>query len=288
MSERAAVDLAPEVCAAVLARFEALRQAWRSNEPLRVLYGRWYARMREALPARTLGPWIEIGSGPGFAREFIPELELSDIVKAPWHDRCVSADNLPFADGSVGALVLFDVLHHLPAPAKFFQEAVRVLRPGGRIVLCEPYISPVSSVVYRLFHPEPVDMRVQPLAQHGALDKDPFGSNQAISTLLCRSEGRRTLEQLFPMVKMLRFERLAGLSYPATGGFSHAPLLPVGLWRGLLALEDRLPAVVYRLIGFRLLAVIERIQDGNPERVPIPSRDGAPRAALAKPAGSPR
>ena len=256
MSERAAVELSADVCESVLARFEAFRQVWQSNEPLRVLYGRWYARMREALPER--GPWIEIGSGPGFAREFIPELELSDIVKAPWHDRCVSADDLPFADGSVGALVLFDVLHHLAAPGKFFQEAARVLRPGGRIVLCEPYISPVSSVVYRLFHPEPVDMRVQPLAEHGAFNKDPFASNQAISTLLCRKDGRRDLERLFPMLKMVSFERLAGLCYPATGGFSRPPLLPIGLWRALLALEDRLPAAAYRLIGFRLLAVIER------------------------------
>jgi SAM-dependent methyltransferase len=258
MCERAAVELSPEVCEGVLARFEVLRQAWRANEPLRVLYGRWYARMRRALPARDLGPWIEIGSGPGFAREFIPDLELSDIVRAPWHDRCVSADHLPFTDGSVGALVMFDVLHHLAAPAKFFQEAMRVLRPGGRIVLCEPYISPVSSVVYRLFHPEPVNMRVQPLAQHGVLDKDPFASNQAISTLLCRKGGRRELEQLSPMLKIVRFERMAGLSYPATGGFSRPPLLPLWLWRVLLAIEDRLPAVVYRLIGFRLLAVIER------------------------------
>jgi len=83
-------------------------------------------------------------------------------VKAPWHDRCVSADNLPFGDASLGALVLFDVLHHLAAPARFFGEAARVLRPGGRIVLCEPYISPLSFVVYRLFHEEPVDMRAQP------------------------------------------------------------------------------------------------------------------------------
>jgi len=35
-------------------------------------------------------------------------------------------------------------------------------------------------------------------------------------------------------------------------------LLPVGLWRVLLALEDRLPTAAYRLVGFRLLAVIER------------------------------
>src|ERR1017187_7770968 len=99
----------------------------------------------------------------GFAREFIPELELTDVVQAPWHGRRMSAEALLLEDGSVGALVLFDVLHHVAAPAAFFAEAARVLRPGGRIVLCEPYISPVSRWVYRRFHPEPVDMSVDPL-----------------------------------------------------------------------------------------------------------------------------
>jgi SAM-dependent methyltransferase len=259
MCESAAVDLSPEVCAGVLARFESQRQAWRANPLLRLLYGRWYRRIRELLPARERGSWIEIGSGPGFAAEFIPELELSDIVKAPWHHRCLSAESLPFADQSVGALVLLDVLHHLATPAKFFQEAVRVLSPGGRIVLCEPYISPLSFVIYRLFHEEPVDMRVQPLAEHGAHDKDPFESNQAIPTLLCRADGQRELGRRFPELRLIRFERMAGLSYPTTGGFSRAPLLPARLWRMLLGLEDRLPALVYRLIGFRLLAVIERL-----------------------------
>lgn len=257
MSE-SAVELSPEVRASVLARFENLRKAWRSNQALRVLYQRWYERIRDLLPASALGSWVEIGSGPGFAAEFIPQMELTDIVKAPWHQRCVSADSLPFADASVGALVMFDVLHHLSAPTKFFQEAVRVLRPGGRIVMCEPYISPVSWLVYRLFHEEPVDMRVNPLAEHGALDKDPFESNQSIPTLLCRPDGQRELGWLFPELKLTHFERLAGLSYPLTGGFSRSPFLPASLWNMLLRLEDQLPAILYRLMGFRLLAVLER------------------------------
>jgi hypothetical protein len=125
-------------------------------------------------------------------------------------------------------------------------------------VLCEPYISPVSSLVYRLFHEEPVDMKVKPLDEHGAVDKDPFDSNQAIPSLLCRPDGKRELSWLFPELDLTHFERLAGLSYPLTGGFSYSPLLPGWMWNGLLKLEDRLPAALYRLIGFRLLAVLER------------------------------
>ena len=133
-----------ETRARTLARFEDHRRAWETNPALRTLYADWYGRVAAALPPASLGPRVELGSGPGFARGFIPELELTDLVKAPWHDREVSAEALPFTDASLGALVLFDVLHHVPSPRRFFVEAARALKAGGRVVMCEPYIGPLS------------------------------------------------------------------------------------------------------------------------------------------------
>lgn len=261
MSDPASPELPAALRESTLARFEEHRRAWHANPTLRTCYGHWYGRLRQALPPHELGPWIEIGSGPGFAREFIPELELTDVVKAPWHARQMSAEALPLADSSVGALVLFDVLHHVAAPATFFAEAARVLRPGGRIVLCEPYISPVSRWVYRRFHPEPVDMSVDPLVaavQDTEATKDRFDSNQAIPTLIfCRDHGR-AFARMFPELGVVRVERTAGLAYPASGGFSHAPFLPVSLWRAWFAFENLLPELVFRGFGFRVLVVIER------------------------------
>ena len=62
-----------------------------------------------------------------------------------------------------------------------------MLAPGGRIVMCEPYISPMSWPVYRFFHEEPLDLGVDPLALQGSAGdgaRDPFDANQAIPTLL--------------------------------------------------------------------------------------------------------
>lgn len=238
--------------ARTLERFEAHRRAWDTNEALRLLYRRWYGRVKQALPAAR--PWVELGSGPGFAREFIPEMELTDVVRAPWHDRQVDAGALPHETGSVGALVLFDVLHHLPAPARFFAEAERVLVPGGRVILCEPYVGPLSYPIYRWFHEERLDLTVDPLAE--TTPGDPFDANQAIPTLLLDS-GAPALTIQFPRLRLVRYERLAGPAYPVSGGFSRGPLLPGPLWRTLLAIEDRLPAALFRLIGFRLFAVLE-------------------------------
>ena len=241
-----------------LARFEAHRRAWGENPALRALYADWYGRIAAALPPAALGPRIELGSGPGFARAFIPDLQLTDIVQAPWHDREVSADALPFADQSVGALVLFDVLHHLSDPRRFFGEAIRVLAPGGRIVMCEPYVSPLSYPVYKLFHEEPLDLSVDPLAPAAAVEgRDPFDSNQAIPSLLFGRHAARFAAEI-PALRLAHLEWLSGLSYPASGGFSRGPLLPERLWSALHRLERHVPASLFRLFGFRLLAVVER------------------------------
>jgi SAM-dependent methyltransferase len=244
---------------ATLGRFEEHRRAWRDNAALWTLYERWYGRVRDALPPG--GPWLELGSGPGFAREFIPGLILSDVVRAPWHDGQMTAEALPCAPGSLGALVLFDVLHHMQTPANFFAEATRVLRPGGRVVLCEPYVSVLSYPVYRFFHDEGLDFRASPFEENrrgsGAAEKNPFEANQAIPTLLFGRQ-RAEFERRFPALRIIHRESLGGLSYPASGGFSRRPLLPLPLWRGLLAIEERLPSFTFRLFGFRLLVVLER------------------------------
>lgn len=249
---------APDDDTRTLARFAAHQRAWQQNEALRALYASWYAKVRAALPDRALGRFVELGSGPGFAKHFIPELELSDVVKAPWHEHRISAEELPFPDQSLGALVLFDVLHHLPSPTVFMAEASRALKPGGRVVLCEPYLSALSYPVYRFFHEEGADPSVDPFSTlAGESNRDPFDGNQAVPTLML-VRGRAELERRFPALRVVSVERFAGPSYVASGGFSRRPLLPMVLWRALVAAEERLPAAAYRLLGFRLLAVLER------------------------------
>jgi SAM-dependent methyltransferase len=259
--------LSPALRESTLRRFAEHRRTWDNNPALRACYAHWYHQVREALPSPDLGEWIELGSGPGFAAEFIPDLVLTDIVQAPWHVRQVAAESLPFADGEVGALVLFDVLHHVGEPAEFFAEATRVLRPGGRILLLEPYISPLSYLIYHFFHPELVDLKVDPLAPHGVGTaragepaKDPFLSNQAVPTLIFCGGGGRRFARMFPQLRVTRTERLAGLAYPATGGFSRRPLLPLPLWKALFSVENLMPELVFRLFGFRIFVVIERLR----------------------------
>ena len=52
---------------------------------------------------------------------------------------------------------MLDVLHHIEYPIRFFKDAARALQPGGRLIFVEPGITPLSDVIYRALHEEPVD-----------------------------------------------------------------------------------------------------------------------------------
>lgn len=48
------------------------------------------------------------------------------------------AEALPFADASFAAAICTNSVHHYPEPARAVQEIVRVLAPGGRLVVGDP------------------------------------------------------------------------------------------------------------------------------------------------------
>jgi SAM-dependent methyltransferase len=62
---------------------------------------------------------------------------------------------VPVATGSMRCVLIRDVLHHLPAPEQAVAEAVRVLAPGGRLVVIEPNgANPLVALQARLIRAE--------------------------------------------------------------------------------------------------------------------------------------
>lgn len=122
---------------------------------LRGIYDQWYTAVANALPSGD-GAVFEVGTGAGFLEQFVPGLITSDIAPIGGVRVVLDAMRLPFQPGSCRAGVLVNVLHHIARPADFLTEAARVIRPGGALVMVEPWCSPWSSAVYR-WHHEPFD-----------------------------------------------------------------------------------------------------------------------------------
>ena len=232
------------------------REIWADKPVIRTIYGDYYRRIETWLaPGLTL----EIGGGSGNFKSRVPDAIALDIQSLPWLDVAADAHTLPFASGSIGNLVLVDTLHHLQSPYLFLQEASRILRPGGRLVMVEPAITPLSWLIYHFLHPEPVRLSEPPLAARD-LDpaRDPFDANQAIPTTLF-GRHRDEFHREFPNLKLLHRERFAVLSYLLSGGFRPWSLLPARFATGFLTFERLVDKVLGPLSAFRLLIVIESI-----------------------------
>ena len=162
------------------------RSVWDNKPVLRAIYDDYHRYILGALGED--GPILDIGAGSGHFRQMSDQIVSLDILPAPWVDVAGAAEALPFADGSIAGIAMLDVLHHLPSPMTFFNEAKRVLKPGGRIAMIEPGITPLSWCFFHYLHQEDVDMSVDPTAdQPPHVAEDPFASNQGLPT--CSSRG---------------------------------------------------------------------------------------------------
>jgi SAM-dependent methyltransferase len=232
------------------------RDTWKRKPALRAIYGDLYDRIAAAcVPGLT----IEIGGGIGNLKDRIPGVLATDVQFAPWLDCVADAQRLPIGSGCAANIVMVDVLHHIEFPRRFFDEAGRALRRGGRVVLIEPAITWGSAPFYRLFHEEPVRMRADPLAD-GRPDpgRDPYEANQAIPTLIA-TRHRARFHRMFPGLRIIKTDWFSFAVYPLSGGFKSWSLVPARLARAALVAERIFEPLLGRAAGFRVMLVIERL-----------------------------
>jgi SAM-dependent methyltransferase len=228
---------------------------WNRKSVLRAVYDDFYDRIAAFC---TSGLTIEIGGGIGNLKRRLADVVSTDIQFAPWLDCVADAQHLPFADGVAGNIVMIDVLHHIEFPVRFFREAERLLRPGGRIITVEPAITWGSTLFYRFLHQEPVRMSADPLLE-GMPDpnRDPYDSNQALPTLIA-TRNRQQFLRLFPGLRISRINWFSFVVYPLSGGFKPWSLIPAGLASRLLGIERAIEPVLGRWLAFRMVLVVEK------------------------------
>src|ERR1700737_886844 len=113
------------------------RESWDRRPVLRKIYETFYREIALHLADPRQGRIVELGSGIGVAKEFIPNCITTDIFPNPWLDQQENAYALTFTDSSVSNLILLDVFHHLIYPGTALKEFHRVLRVKGRVIMLE-------------------------------------------------------------------------------------------------------------------------------------------------------
>lgn len=210
------------------------RDIIRDKAFLFALYSEWYQRLVISLPRD--GEVLELGSGAGFFSDFYTGVITSEIFPTPNIRLVADACRLPFLKGVLAAIVMTDVFHHIPDVKLFLSEAERCLRPGGKILMIEPWRTPWSEWVYTRLHHEPF----LPWASWEFPTSGPLsGANGALPWIVFERD-RRAFKELFPRWRIADIELMMPFSYLVSGGVSHRSLLPGWMYGFSRALERRL------------------------------------------------
>lgn len=218
-----------------------------------------YSKIENSLVGNKI---LEIGSGAGLSVNFIKrqKIILTDILSWPQGkvQGSINAINLPFADNSFDSVFSLDAIHHMEFPVKAIAEACRVVRPGGRVVIVEPYISYFSFLVYKMFHKEQTTWNYK-ISPDGSVTSSTAseGEQATLQAMFYDDKWIRYIQKLTK--KELKFQRsyFSPISFFATGGLSNPLPVPAVLISIIIRLEKILPYRILYFISARQILIIE-------------------------------
>lgn len=113
-----------------------------------------------AIPNYVSGRLIDLGCGkaPLFLkyRSFVSSVTCVDWGNTSHKNEnldveCDLSKRLPFDEASFDAVILSDVLEHLPNPDFLWCEMARILAPGGRLLMNVPYFYPLHEIPFDFY-----------------------------------------------------------------------------------------------------------------------------------------
>jgi SAM-dependent methyltransferase len=201
--------------------------------------------------------YIELGAGVIPMSKIDSRIKSTDIVPTEHLNGVLDATNLDIEDSTVSGFFLQNTFHHIPDPKAFFEGISRVLVPGGRLVILDPYFNNLSQWLYpRLFKTESYDLNGcwEDASQHAM-----NGANQALSYVVFVRDCQY-FNSMFPDLSIIQKLPVSfGLRYILTGGLNFRKLAPRFIFKILRKLE-RFPWL-FRPFAIHWIIVVEKRPD---------------------------
>lgn len=222
---------------------------------LKKLYVEWYTSILNHTAGLPSGKIVEIGSGGGFLKELNPEIITSDILPFPHCDLTFGGEQMPFENNELSAILMIDVLHHIPNCRSFFKEAQRVLKPGGKIIMIEPANTPFSRLIFQNFHHENFDTKTRnwDFPTSGPLS----GANGALPWIIFTRD-YTDFQKEFPYLTREKIILHTPFAYLASGGLTFKTPFAGWMFKPFRFIESTLTPFNKTLAMFQTIIVAKK------------------------------
>jgi len=230
-----------------------------SSSGLRSYFSFLYEIVNQEL--ETFDSILEVGAGAAIGNIFVSRnIVRTDIL--PFNEFNVLGDcameRLPFKDSSFDAILAFDSIHHSEQPSKAIIELLRVIRKGGKIILVEPFVSPLSYLAYKIFHHEDTswDFKEQGSIELSLRNLNPETGDQGVSRFIINQLSNWRITN-FPKLTVTT-TYLSPLSFFATGGVSRPLNTPKIFVNSLIQVEKLIPNFIVKFLASRVILTITK------------------------------
>jgi SAM-dependent methyltransferase len=233
-----------------------------ANRNLLYWYGELYRTQFAIFPDPSRLRILEIGSGVSPLQRFHENVLTSDVIDLDYLDYvfdCHAIDRFDsIGDQSLDVITLTNVLHHLKDPVDFLNKAARKLKRDGKIIATEPYLSTLSTLIFKYLHHEPVDFDIaEPLLSEV---RGPLASaNSALPWLIFigHPPWSDRLRAKFDF-DQTSFHPFSSLSYMMTGGISRRLPIPGSIYGTLFRLDMVLSRAFPKLLASFFIITLTR------------------------------
>ena len=188
-------------------------------------------------------------------------ITLSDVIDNPWVDRKEDALNLSYADETLDVIIANNMIHHLAQQLKLFQEANRVLKKGGRLLIQDVNCSLMMQRLLRFMHIEDFDFDVDvfDVKRSCINQQNPWDGNDAIPNLLF--EDVSEFLKHVSCFNILEQKYSEFLVYIVSGGINGKTFiipLPYIVLKVLDSIDNILVSKLHKVFALQIRVVLEK------------------------------